>query len=310
VRLRGDSSKINLPAYVLAGLIAFVAAAIGMILLIQLDVRHAGGSVAPFVPYALLSTAIAIATGLNYERPTDNSACMRPGDILITAVFTLIAAVIALFISTGKFDWAILGKDRVYLFVLPAAVFLGGIVGAIIPPRYRQHKAQQFKIKCENVHPAKLVAECRNAMLERAAKERVSMSIEMEDNLPTLWADPYLIQMAVIGLLSNAFEYTAPDDRISIKVSSLENESGVRIAVSDTGTGISHGRLLEIRECLENPDPQWLYFISREIPADLRQISFIAAQHCGLLHIDRNEDGGTIATISLPARCAVTGCPT
>lgn len=311
--LRENASKVNLPAYVMAGAVAFMVGAAGMILLMKLDPRYADQPLKDLtylIPWALVSFAISIATGLNYDRTTSDISPMRPADIFITATFTALAAVVALFISEGDLDLAILAKGHVYLFVLPVAALLGGIIGAIIPSRYRRYKAQQLILKCQRVDLEQLIVECRSVMAERIRKERVTVNLHLAPGLPKIDVDRYLIEQAIIGLLSNAFEYTAPGSIIRIELGFTDDRKHIQIAVSDNGTGISQGRLLEIRESFEHHDTQWLYFISTEVPADLQQINFIAFRHGGALDLERNETGGTTARITLPINITETDAPT
>ncbi len=303
--LRKTSSKNNLLAYIIAAVVAFAAGAVGMYLLVHLNPRYwaEGVEVPRLLQWALIPSAIAIATGLNYDR-VSIQAKTSPGvtrltDIGITALFATVATVFAYLLSSHKFDLQVLRNQYVYEFLLPGAALFGGIIGAIVPTRYRRQKAQQLELRLETVDLMSILGSCRNALTQRLSNSRVVL--EIPEIPPTqLKVDRHRIQQAIIGLLTNALEYCHPDDTITIQSRTNEANQTVTIEIKDTGTGISQGQMLEIRESFENLDTPWLYLINDEIPADLTQIHFIITHHGGIINIERNEVGGTAVTLTLP----------
>jgi two-component system sensor histidine kinase SenX3 len=102
------------------------------------------------------------------------------------------------------------------------------------------------------------------------------------------------------GLLSNAFEHTAPDNTINIKANRLDEEN-VQIAISDDGVGMKQGQLMRIKESFEDGDKTpLLYSTGSQIPPDLGQIHYIVTRHGGVLDIEKNNSEGTVVKIKLP----------
>lgn len=65
--------------------------------------------------------------------------------------------------------------------------------------------------------------------------EGVELICEIPDDLPTINFDPTRIQQVLMNLLANALKFTHSG---SVKIFAVEETSGVRIGVADTGDGI------------------------------------------------------------------------
>jgi chemotaxis family two-component system sensor kinase Cph1 len=76
-----------------------------------------------------------------------------------------------------------------------------------------------------------LVAEYASQQRDRTVTWRV------DPNLPPLWGDPILLQVAVRNLLSNAVKYTRPRAEARIEVRGLREEHGTGLEVIDNGIG-------------------------------------------------------------------------
>lgn len=85
---------------------------------------------------------------------------------------------------------------------------------------------------------------CGCALQFEDAWEEKNMEVELElEDAAMVWADASLLEMVWNNLLSNAIKFTEPGGAVSIRQTSLE--STIRIAVSDTGCGMS-------KECLNH----------------------------------------------------------
>ena len=87
-----------------------------------------------------------------------------------------------------------------------------------------------------------------------AGQKEINLSFESEDNEIMVWVDKDKMEKILYNLLSNAFKYTGSGGKIKVSVSippldppllaGGEGEAGgVRISVSDTGSGIDADRL-------------------------------------------------------------------
>jgi len=76
-----------------------------------------------------------------------------------------------------------------------------------------------------------------NLMKEKAAKHNISMSLEVDDNLPTLIADQRKVKQVVFNLISNALKFTPDKGEVGVRV----NKDGefAKFCVWDSGIGIS-----------------------------------------------------------------------
>jgi signal transduction histidine kinase/DNA-binding response OmpR family regulator len=73
----------------------------------------------------------------------------------------------------------------------------------------------------------------------------IKLSMELEDNLPTLKTDRMKLQQVLINLLSNAIKFTQEGE---VKVRAARASDRILISVSDTGPGISESDLPKIFE--------------------------------------------------------------
>lgn len=65
-------------------------------------------------------------------------------------------------------------------------------------------------------------------------------------DLPPVWADPDRVAQVLINILSNAYRYTPPGGRVTLRAELLEEH--VRVAVADSGVGIEAKHLRHIFE--------------------------------------------------------------
>lgn len=71
----------------------------------------------------------------------------------------------------------------------------------------------------------------------QAAENRVAVSIDVPDDLPTVEVDPHRIKRVLVNLLQNALHHTPPAG--SIRCSASTTTGFVEVAVADSGAGIA-----------------------------------------------------------------------
>ncbi len=82
-------------------------------------------------------------------------------------------------------------------------------------------------------------------------QNRVSLSTQLSDDVPLVWADRIQVQQVFLNLIMNAIEAISAlaDGPRHLLVSTAKNESnGVLLAVRDSGTGLDSGKLEDIFE--------------------------------------------------------------
>ncbi len=83
--------------------------------------------------------------------------------------------------------------------------------------------------------------------LESGIRERgISVEIELPADLPRVQADPDRVYQVLVNLVSNALRFNRPEGRITI--SAGRADGFVRVAVSDTGSGIAADQIPQIWE--------------------------------------------------------------
>ncbi len=78
------------------------------------------------------------------------------------------------------------------------------------------------------------------------AANHVTLNLEVESNLPHVWADPDRINQVLINILSNAYRYTPSEGRVLVRAA--YQDQMVVVAVRDTGVGISAEHLPHVFE--------------------------------------------------------------
>lgn len=102
-------------------------------------------------------------------------------------------------------------------------------------------KAQAGKMEL-HIEQASLAELCRatvSAFGLQTKEKRIKVKLEVDDNIPWLSTDAGKVQQILYNFLSNAVKFTPPKGRIEVRARMLD-ERMVRIAVSDTGSGIAH----------------------------------------------------------------------
>jgi two-component system, NtrC family, sensor histidine kinase KinB len=86
------------------------------------------------------------------------------------------------------------------------------------------------------MRPAEIVAQSVDVMRGAFSDKRITLNLDVSDDLPAVAADPNVIGSALSNLLSNALKFTPPGGRVS--VSAAAELAAVSFTVSDSGPGI------------------------------------------------------------------------
>ncbi len=96
------------------------------------------------------------------------------------------------------------------------------------------------------ISPAAILQEAFQRMNLQAERAGLSLSLEVQDDLPPVLADAERISQVMLNLVHNAIKFTPPGGRITLRASS--RPSDVTFSVQDTGSGISPRDLQRIFE--------------------------------------------------------------
>jgi PAS domain S-box-containing protein len=85
--------------------------------------------------------------------------------------------------------------------------------------------------------PARLLRRIYESVLPVAAKNGQTINLELDESLPSIWADEDRLRQVVLNLLNNAFKFTPQGGTITLRARSEGAE--LIVEVQDTGPGIS-----------------------------------------------------------------------
>jgi PAS domain S-box-containing protein len=140
---------------------------------------------------------------------------------------------------------------------------------------------------------------CSAATAESAEAKALQIRLDLPAESPVLNADPRLLRLAVMKLLSNAVKFTAPGGRIALAAGPTA-EGGVAISVSDSGIGMSVADLaLVLQPFLQLDDGLARRYEGMGLGLPIAQA--MTELHGGRLTLASTPGEGTVATLLLPA---------
>ena len=159
--------------------------------------------------------------------------------------------------------------------------------------------AGKFELQQQSGLDARDIAEsCVSLVKERATSGGLHLSTEIEDDLPSLTADPTRVKQILLNVLSNAIKFTESGGSVVLAVSHAA-EGGLRFEVRDSGRGMTPE---EIKLALE-PFGQVDGNLDRRHEGTglgLPLARCLAELHGGSLDIASEKGRGTRVTLILP----------
>jgi signal transduction histidine kinase len=102
---------------------------------------------------------------------------------------------------------------------------------------FSKGEAGKLDLNDEKLNLTELVNETLRMINEKIRGKNQHLSVEIERNLPRIWADKRKIRQILLNLLSNAIKFTPEEGTIKI-VLRLDSAKNMVLIVSDTGIGI------------------------------------------------------------------------
>ena len=159
--------------------------------------------------------------------------------------------------------------------------------------------AGEWAIDPFRLNIAELVRYAARQIEGHAGAKNLELRVDVQAELPWLWADERSLRQVLINLLSNATKYTSAGGRIEVGARVSENNE-ICIAVTDTGRGMDKD---EKRRALEPFGQVAAIYTRREggTGLGLSIVQSLVELHQGRLEIDTVKGRGTTVRVIMPA---------
>jgi PAS domain S-box-containing protein len=149
------------------------------------------------------------------------------------------------------------------------------------------------------IEPSSVINECVCLMTERAKAGAVRLLTEIEDDVPSIVADPTRLKQILLNLLSNAIKFTEPGGSVVVAVRRY-GDGRLVFEIRDSGLGMTPEEIVTAWEPFGQVDAGY----SRQHEGaglGLPLARQLAERHGWVLHLSSEKAVGTIATLRLPA---------
>ncbi len=100
-------------------------------------------------------------------------------------------------------------------------------------------EAGELKLELQDIEPAEFFPRIVERARVQAQAREITLSAELQPNLPDLRIDSDRITQVMNNLISNAVHYTPRGGKITVGISHVSGSSSVVVSVTDTGPGIA-----------------------------------------------------------------------
>ena len=148
-----------------------------------------------------------------------------------------------------------------------------------------------MEMELRETNPGQLVREVAEFISPEAEQAGIEIDLDIPDSIPAVPLDRRYMKQAILNLAKNAMAAMRSGGRLGFSLHAADEM--VKIAVSDTGTGMSP----EVVSRIFEP-----YFTTKETGTGLGlTITFkIVREHRGEITVDSTEGKGSTFTISIP----------
>ncbi|WP_321327255.1 CHASE2 domain-containing protein [uncultured Parasphingorhabdus sp.] len=153
----------------------------------------------------------------------------------------------------------------------------------------------------EDILLAELVEEANDSLWPLAQKRGIRCEVEDQSEGAFVHVEPSSLYRSFVNLIDNAIKYS-PDGgvvTIGIRVTDLDGQPFVSVAISDQGKGISEGILGQLFERFASDDTM-AHSSIKGAGLGLNFVAKVIARHGGHIRGENQRDGGACFTILLP----------
>ncbi|MCC6146034.1 MAG: HAMP domain-containing protein [Anaerolineaceae bacterium] len=131
----------------------------------------------------------------------------------------------------------------------------------------------------------------------QAEQQGIQLAVTIQANLPEVFVDEDRMMQVMDNLLSNAFRYTPPGGKISVKARQIRGR--IQVVVEDTGTGIDAENLVHIFDRFRRADPS-RHTESGESGLGLAIVKALVESHGGTVWAESSPENGSAFFVELP----------
>lgn len=131
-------------------------------------------------------------------------------------------------------------------------------------------------------------------------KKEMQVTLDIEDNLPTVQGDPHKITQIISGIVDNAFNYTYPGGSVTVKAYQPPDQQRILISVQDTGIGIPEEFQSRIWGRFERYDDHALVMDVPGTGLGLSIVKELVQMHNGSIWFDSELGHGTTFFVEFP----------
>lgn len=159
-------------------------------------------------------------------------------------------------------------------------------------------EAGKITLRIENTNIAELCKGLVAFFSPLTEKQKIKVRLTASDSIPIIRTDSGKVQQILYNLLSNAVKFTPENGKIEINTT-MPNETTIRIAVSDTGSGIAEADKEKIFEKFRQADGS----ITRQTAGTglgLAISTELAKLLAGSISLESKEGKGSIFWLDIP----------
>jgi len=148
-------------------------------------------------------------------------------------------------------------------------------------------------LELEPVKILKIVAHVCDLLRAEASTRQIEITSQIENDLPSVTADPVRLTQALMNLVINAVQAVEKNGRVQVSATKSTTGDTLVLQVQDNGPGIPANKLEEVFDPYFTTKPEGIglgLWIARQI----------AVAHGGTLRTENAPVGGAIFTLLLP----------
>jgi two-component system cell cycle sensor histidine kinase PleC len=108
-------------------------------------------------------------------------------------------------------------------------------------------EAGRYDLKEESIRLVDVAEDCHRLLKLRAESKNLTIDLNLDQSLPTVWADERAMRQVCLNLLSNALKFTPRGGRVTLSVY-REPAGGQTLSIRDTGPGIPREEIPRIMQ--------------------------------------------------------------